>query len=100
MNKYSTNLELSDMELCEHHKPMNLRMGYVAWHIVAQERISQKYTQVFCSRCQRYLFPDELNEPDNPKSIKIIETHKKYLEEHPKAKEIEKNQITGPEGRI
>lgn len=74
------------MEYCEHHKPSNL--GYIAKHEQAIKRINQKYTQIKCAVCNRYLFPDELNEPENPKSIKSVERHEKYLEQHPKAKSI------------
>jgi hypothetical protein len=73
-------------DYCEHHKPLDF--GYLRWHAIAEKRVNQKYTQVFCNKCQRYLFPDELNEPENPASIHIIEKHKKYLEQHPKATSI------------
>lgn len=77
---------MTDKGYCEHHKP--IEMGYVAWHNMATKRYSQRYTQIKCKQCNRYLFPDELNEPDNLKSQKVIEKHNKYLEEHPKAKSV------------
>jgi len=73
---------------CEHHKPSDL--GYLAWHDWARRCGSQKYYQVFCEKCNHYLYPHELNEPDNPKSIKSIERHEKYLEQHPKAIPVKK----------
>lgn len=36
------------------------------------------------------MFPDELNEPYNEKANKVIEKHRKYLELHPKAKDVVK----------
>lgn len=72
-------------DYCEHHKPVE--KGYVAWHNWAQHRISQKYTQIRCAVCKRHLFPDELNEPDNAKSIAVIAKHAAYLEQHPRAKD-------------
>ena len=71
---------------CAHHKKIDL--GYIACHEMAQRRTSQRYTQVKCSNCGLYLFPDELNEPDNEKSQRVIENHNKYLEKHPKAKSV------------
>ena len=71
---------------CEHHK--RIEMGYVSWHNMATRRYSQKYTQVKCPVCEKYLFPDELNEPDNTKAQKVIENHNKYLEQHPRAKDV------------
>jgi hypothetical protein len=76
------------MDYCSHHKHLDL--GYIQWHSEAARRINQKYTQVFCKQCERYLFPDELNEPDNPESIRITNLHETYLEEHPKAKPVRK----------
>lgn len=76
------------MDYCAHHK--HLELGYIEWHEAARKRGRQKYTQVFCKNCERYLFPDELNEPDNPASIRINAAHEKYLEEHPKAKPVPK----------
>lgn len=71
---------------CEHHKKLDL--GYVQWHVLAGKRINQKYTQVKCINCGLYLFPDELNEPDNKNAQQVIDRHAKYLEEHPKAKDV------------
>jgi len=71
---------------CEHHKPLDL--GYIQWHNTASARINQKYTQVRCPNCQLLFFPDELNEPENHKSLAIIEKHRIYLEQHPKAKDV------------
>lgn len=71
------------MTLCEHHKKVEL--GYIAWHNWATKMNSQKLTQVRCGICGLYLFPEEMNEPENSKVQKVIERHKKYLEQHPKA---------------
>ena len=74
----------TDSMICDHHKPKKL--GYIAWHEWAQHRTSQKLTQIKCDHCKLFFFPDELNEPENPKAIKSIKRHRKYLELHPKAK--------------
>jgi hypothetical protein len=71
------------MEPCNHHKKIEL--GYIAWHNWATKMNSQKITQIRCKACKLYLFPNEINEPDNPKVKKVIENHNKYLELHPKA---------------
>lgn len=76
----------SPEKYCAHHKPINL--GYIQWHTMADKRVNQRYRQVYCPNCEHYLFPDELNEPDNPKAHKSIERHKAYLEKHPKAKSV------------
>lgn len=75
-------------EYCRHHRRLDL--GYFQWHTIAAKRVHQKYTQIFCEKCRRYLFPDELNEPDNPASIRIVAEHEKYLKQHRRAKPITK----------
>jgi hypothetical protein len=74
-------------DICEHHKQDIAPIGYVARHEWAIKRINQKYTQIRCPVCKLYLFPDQLNELDNPKSIAVIQKHTAYLEAHPKAKD-------------
>ena len=68
---------------CPHHK--RIELGYIQWHEMARKRISQKYTQVKCCVCKLYMWPDELNEPENEKANRIIAKHQRYLEDHPKS---------------
>lgn len=74
------------MQMCSHHQKREL--GYIEWHDWATKMNSQRITQIKCAVCKLYLFPNEINEPDNPKVQKVIERHEKYLEQHPRAKSL------------
>lgn len=72
--------------ICKHHK--RIELGYIQWHSFAGKLIRQRITQVKCTVCKLYLFPQEINEPENSKVIKVLARHQAYLEKHPNAKSL------------
>lgn len=81
--------------MCEHHKPMNKVLGYIAhseW-MAAQGR--KRLSQVKCEVCDRYLFPEELNEPDNEKANAIIRKSEAFLEAKAEKKRTRKSSSRG-----
>lgn len=60
--------------ICEHHQPVEL--GYIEWDRWANRMMRKGYKQVRCEVCKLYLFPEELNEPENPE---VIENEEKRI---------------------
>lgn len=44
---------------CSHHRPMNEKLGYVAWHDWAERKTKQGHIQKQCPDCGRWYFKCE-----------------------------------------
>ncbi|HSG30471.1 MAG TPA: hypothetical protein VLB82_02890 [Thermodesulfobacteriota bacterium] len=49
-----------DLTICENHKPMNKKLGYVAWQEWADRKTRQGHIQRQCPKCNLYFFKCEM----------------------------------------
>lgn len=52
-------LKISKRLIC-HHKPMSKKLGYIAWHNWAEQKILKGHVQKQCANCKLWFFKCEM----------------------------------------